>query len=53
MNVAVIQSHIMVGDFAGNAKRLLAAYNDAVKHGAEIVVAQEAFLSFLYQRSRY
>lgn len=41
MNVAVIQSHIMVGDFAGNAKRLLAAYNDAVKHGAEIVVAQE------------
>ena len=41
MKVAVIQSHILVGDFAGNAERLLAAYKKAVASGTEIVVAQE------------
>lgn len=41
MNVAVIQSHIMVGDFAGNAERLLRAYKKAVEGGAEIVVGEE------------
>ena len=45
MKVAVIQSHIIVGDFLGNAKRLLGAYRVAVSGGAEIVVAPEDALA--------
>lgn len=41
MKVGVIQSHIVVGDFAGNAERLLFAYKKAIGEGAEIVVGPE------------
>lgn len=45
MKVAVIQSHIEVGDFIGNAERLMRGYNDAVMRGAEIVVGCEDALA--------
>lgn len=45
MKVAAIQSHIMVGDFAGNAERLSQAYTQAVARGADIVVAPEDALA--------
>ncbi|MEK7118177.1 MAG: nitrilase-related carbon-nitrogen hydrolase, partial [Patescibacteria group bacterium] len=45
MKVAVIQSRIMVGDFTGNAERLVGGYNDALSRGAEIVVGCEDALA--------
>lgn len=45
MKIAVIQSHIMVGDFAGNAERLMLAYQKAVQGGADIVVGPEDALA--------
>ena len=45
MKIAALQSHIVVGDFAGNAKRLVDAYQHAVSEGAEIVLAQEDALA--------
>lgn len=41
MKIGVLQQHMIVGDFSGNAKRLAAAYQDAVSLGAEIVVGPE------------
>lgn len=63
MKVAVIQSHIEVGDFIGNAERLIHGYNDAISRGAEIVVGcedalagycegdQRLYLSFLVEHN--
>lgn len=45
MKVGVIQSHIVVGDFEGNAKRAIRDYQKAVADGAEIVVAPEDLLA--------
>lgn len=41
MNIAVIQSHIVVGDFTGNVERLILAYKKALQKGADIVVGPE------------
>ena len=41
MNIAVIQSNIVVGDFTGNATRLILAYQEAIHRGADIVVGPE------------
>src|SRR5262249_42277822 len=41
MKVGFAQINPTVGDLAGNAEKVLAAYRHAVKHGAEVVLAPE------------
>ena len=44
MKVGLVQLNATIGDFPGNAKRLLAAYRECLEHGADIVVAPELAL---------
>lgn len=44
MNVAMLQLNPIVGDFEGNADKVIAAYKDAVASGAELVVGSELAL---------
>ena len=45
MKIGVAQINGVVGDFPGNAKRLLAAYRECLDGGAELVVTPEMFLA--------
>ena len=45
MKIGVAQINGVVGDFPGNAKRLLAAYRECLEGGAELVVTPEMFLA--------
>ena len=44
MKIGIAQINSVVGDFPGNAKRLLAAYRECLEGGAELVVAPEMAL---------
>ncbi|MBK1826232.1 NAD+ synthase [Haloferula rosea] len=44
MKVGLVQLNATIGDFPGNAKRLLAAYRECLENGADIVVAPELAL---------
>ncbi|MFD2258075.1 NAD+ synthase [Luteolibacter algae] len=44
MRVGIAQINGVVGDFPGNAKRILAAYRECLEKGAEIVVTPEMSL---------
>lgn len=44
MKVGLVQINAVIGDFPGNAKRLLAGYRECLETGAEIVVAPELAL---------
>lgn len=44
MKVGVVQINAVVGDFPGNAKRILAGYREALEKGAELVVTPELSL---------
>ena len=41
MNIGLAQINTTVGDFAGNAAKILSAYRDLVSQGAELVVTPE------------
>lgn len=41
MNIGLAQINTTVGDFAGNAAKILAAYRDLVSQGAELVITPE------------
>lgn len=45
MRVALAQLNATVGDFAGNARKILSAYEQAVAQGAELVVTPELSLT--------
>lgn len=44
MKIGIAQLNAVVGDFPGNAKRILAAYRECLEQGAELVVAPELAL---------
>ncbi|WP_193214771.1 NAD+ synthase [Luteolibacter marinus] len=44
MKVGIAQINGVIGDFPGNAKRLLQAYRECLEHGADIVVTPELSL---------
>jgi NAD+ synthetase len=44
LKIGILQINSTIGDFAANAKKLLAAYEKAVALGAEFAVAPELFL---------
>lgn len=44
MKIALIQINAVVGDFPGNAKRILAGYREALEKGADLVVTPELSL---------
>lgn len=44
MRVGIAQINGVVGDFPGNAKRILAAYRECLENGAELVVTPEMSL---------
>ncbi|MGJ8634463.1 MAG: NAD+ synthase [Luteolibacter sp.] len=44
MRIGVAQINAVVGDFPGNAKRILAAYRECLEMGAEVVVTPEMSL---------
>ena len=44
MKIGIAQLNAVIGDFAGNAKRLLAAYRECLEAGAELVVTPELSL---------
>ena len=44
MKIGLLQLNSTVGDFAANREKLLAAYAQAVAHGAEFILAPELFL---------
>lgn len=44
MKVGLVQINAVIGDFPGNAKRLLAGYRECLEKGAEIVIAPELAL---------
>lgn len=44
MKIGIAQINAVVGDFPGNAKRILAAYRDCLEKGAELVVTPEMSL---------
>lgn len=44
MKVGLVQINAVVGDFPGNAKRILAGYREAIELGAEVVVTPELSL---------
>ena len=41
MKIGLLQLNAVVGDFPGNAKRLLAAYRECLEKGADLVVSPE------------
>jgi NAD+ synthetase len=45
MKIGIAQLNAVIGDFAGNAKRLLAAYRECLEQGAELVVSPELSLA--------
>lgn len=45
MKIGIAQLNAVIGDFAGNAKRLLAAYRECLEQGAELVVTPELSLA--------
>jgi len=45
MKIGIAQLNPVIGDFAGNAKRLLAAYRECLEQGAELVVSPELALA--------
>ncbi len=45
MKIAIAQINSIVGDFPGNAKRILHAYREALEGGAELVVTPELSLA--------
>ena len=44
MKIGIAQINAVVGDFPGNAKRILAAYRECIEKGAELVVTPEMAL---------
>lgn len=44
MKIAIAQINPIIGDFEGNAQKVIAGYNEAVTQGAEIVVTSELVL---------
>ncbi|MEM9080354.1 MAG: NAD+ synthase [Verrucomicrobiota bacterium] len=44
MKVGVVQINALIGDFPGNAKRILAGYREALEKGADLVVTPELSL---------
>lgn len=44
MKIGIAQINAVVGDFPGNAKRILAAYRECLEKGAELVIAPELAL---------
>jgi len=44
MNIGIAQINPVIGDFPGNAKRILAAYRECLEAGAELVVTPELSL---------
>lgn len=44
MKIALVQINAVVGDFPGNAKRILSGYREALEKGAELVVTPELSL---------
>lgn len=44
MKIGIAQINAVVGDFSGNAKRILAAYRECLELGAELVVVPEMAL---------
>jgi NAD+ synthetase len=44
MKIGIAQINSVVGDFPGNAKRLIAAYRECVDQGAELVITPELSL---------
>ena len=44
MKIGIAQINAIVGDFPGNAKRILAAYRECMEKGAELVVVPEMAL---------
>jgi len=44
MKIGLAQINLVVGDFPGNAKRILAAYRECLEAGAELVVTPELSL---------
>lgn len=44
MNIGIAQINPVVGDFPGNAKRILAAYRECLEAGADLVVTPELSL---------
>ncbi len=45
MKVGVLQLNATIGDFSGNADKLITGYREACRQGARLVVAPELFLS--------
>ncbi|MCF7730864.1 MAG: NAD+ synthase [Akkermansiaceae bacterium] len=45
MQLGIAQINSIVGDFPGNAKRLLAAYRECIEAGAEVVITPELALA--------
>ena len=44
MKIGIVQINAVIGDFPGNAKRLLQAYRECLEKGAEIVISPELSL---------
>ncbi|MEN9535538.1 MAG: hypothetical protein RIR37_811 [Verrucomicrobiota bacterium] len=44
MRIGIAQINSVVGDFPGNAKRLIAAYRECIDQGAELVISPELSL---------
>lgn len=44
MKIGIAQINSVVGDFPGNAKRLIAAYRECLEQGAELVISPELSL---------
>lgn len=44
MKIGIAQINAVIGDFPGNAKRILAAYRECMEKGAEVVVTPEMSL---------
>ena len=44
MRIGLLQLNSTIGDFAANREKLLAAYADAVRNGAEFILAPELYL---------
>lgn len=45
MNIGIAQINPVVGDFPGNAKRILAAYRECLEAGADLVITPELSLT--------
>ena len=45
MKVGIAQTHAVIGDFPGNAKRLLQAYRECLENGANLVITPEMSLA--------